>query len=266
MKREAVAPALRVEQLSRSFGGLRAVDGVTLDLWRGQVHALLGPNGAGKSTLINLLAGELLPSDGRVLLGEHDVSRLPAPERALLGIGRSFQKTNVFLDLGLMDNCCLAAQVRSPSRANPFRLARSLHEVRREAARALDLVGLKRPPQLLASQLSHGERRQLELALVLATRPAVLLLDEPLAGMGNDESALIVELVRSLAAEHAILLVEHDMNAVFALADIVTVMVNGKVLLTDAPERVRADAQVRHAYLGQHQRGKPAADAQARHG
>lgn len=250
MRDAAIGALLQARALGRNFGGLRAVDDVSLSFERGQVHALLGPNGAGKSTLINLLSGELLPSAGTVLLDGVDVSRLPPHQRAARGIGRSFQKTNVFLGMSVLDNACLAAQAMSPARAGFFRAAASLDAVRGEAARALEMVGLAGAHGRQAAELSHGERRQLEMALVLAIRPAVLLLDEPLAGMGQDESGVIIRLIKRLAADHAVLLVEHDMDAVFAVADVVTVMTNGRVLMTGTPQSVRDDETVRQAYLG----------------
>ena len=242
---------LSTESLTRHFGGLAAVSEVSLAARMNELHAVIGPNGAGKSTLINMLSGDLPPSSGRVEIGGRDVTGLQAHQISRLGVGRSYQKTNVFLGFSAFENCRLAAQSRHGSSMRFFRPACALAEVNRVAAEALAAAGLEARADSIASALSHGEQRQLEIAMTLATRPRLLLLDEPLAGMGAEESAAMVALLKKLVASHAILLVEHDMDAVFALADRLTVMVNGQVLASGAPAEIRANAQVQEAYLGE---------------
>jgi branched-chain amino acid transport system ATP-binding protein len=241
---------LRTHNLSRSFGGLAAVDGVSIDCAVGEVHAVIGPNGAGKSTLINLLSGDLAPDAGEILFDGVPIAGL-APERiSKRGVGRSYQKTNLFLPLTALANCRLAAQA---CRGRSMRLfARASHdaEVDGAAHRALEQVGLADRAEAIVATLSHGEQRQVEIAMVLATRPRLLLLDEPLAGMGAEESAHIVALLRRIAPGLAMLLVEHDMEAVFSLATRLTVMVNGRVLESGAPAQIRASRAVQEAYLG----------------
>jgi branched-chain amino acid transport system ATP-binding protein len=240
--------ALRAEALTRRFGGLTAVADVSLSIEVGELHAVIGPNGAGKSTLVNLLSGTLPPSSGRVLLGEADVTGWPSWRLAQAGIGRSFQRTNVLREMSVFENVRLAAQ------ASVFTPGRWLHRASRESApidaarAALARVGLAR--EGVASTLSHGELRLLEIAMALATGPRVLLLDEPLAGMGPEEGEKVAALLRELARDHAVLLIEHDMDFVFAVADSMTVMVDGRVLEQGAPAVIRASAAVREAYLG----------------
>jgi branched-chain amino acid transport system ATP-binding protein len=241
---------LATNGLVRLFGGLAAVNGVSLELLRGKLHAVLGPNGAGKTTLINLLSGDLGASAGSITYKGEDITRQSADRRSRIGIGRSFQKTNIFPAFTALENCRLAAQSRTPRALAIFSDAVAYPPVREAAQRALDAAGLAGRGERLASALSHGEQRQLEIAMVLATQPEVLLLDEPLAGMGAEEAASMVELLRKLAPRHAILLVEHDMDAVFAVADVITVMVNGQVLESGPPAQIRASAAVQQAYLG----------------
>ena len=244
-------PVLKIEGLAKHFGGLAAVSDVSLDLAMGEVHAVIGPNGAGKSTLINLLSGDLVPSDGRVRYEGRDIAGLSADRIARLGIGRSYQKTNIFLDFTVFENCRLAAQARIGRLGGFFRPARRYAEVNERARQALALAGLEGRADALAAALSHGEQRQLEIAMTLATSPRVLLLDEPLAGMGAEEAERMVALIRTLAADHAVLLVEHDMDAVFSVAARLTVMVNGRVLESGAPAEVRRSKAVQEAYLGE---------------
>jgi branched-chain amino acid transport system ATP-binding protein len=243
-------PALRTEGLQKLFGGLAAVNDVSLECHVGRLHAVIGPNGAGKTTLINLLSGDLAPTGGRVELLGKDVTGLAAHRISQLGVGRSYQRTNVFMRFTAFENCRLAAQSRLPSSMRFLRPAVRYGAVNDAAARALALAGLRGRAAVVAAELSHGERRQLEVAMTLATQPKVLLLDEPLAGMGAEESARMVELLRTLVAGHAMLLVEHDMDAVFALADTLTVMVNGNVLASGTPNEIRANDEVQKAYLG----------------
>ena len=244
-------PVLRAEALSRRFGGLLAASEVTIELRMGELHAVLGPNGAGKTTLINLLSGDLPASAGTIRYKGSDITRFSADRRSRIGIGRSYQKTNIFTGFSAFENCRLAAQSRMPRALRIFADALTDLPVRAAAERALDAAGLGDRGDQVASALSHGEQRQLEIAMVLATAPDVLLLDEPLAGMGAEEAARMVALLKRLAPAHAILLVEHDLDAVFALADRITVMVEGKVLESGPPQQIRASAAVLQAYLGE---------------
>ena len=250
---------LSARQLTKRFGGLAAVNGVSVDLWRGQIHAVIGPNGAGKSTLTNLLSGDLPPTSGTVLLGGTDVTGWPPERISRQGLGRSYQKTNIFLPLTVHENVRLAAQSRDPQQPwNPLRWWQDTRTAtiknRAISARlesAIELSGLQNRRSAIAGAMSHGEQRQLEIAMTLATEPQVLLLDEPLAGMGVAEAERMVELLQRLKPAHAIMLVEHDMDAVFALADRLTVMVNGEVIAHGTPAEVRADTGVQAAYLGE---------------
>lgn len=241
---------LRTEGLTRHFGGLAAVNNVSLSVQERQIHAVIGPNGAGKTTLINMLSGDLPPSSGRIVLLEQDITGLAAHEVSRRGVGRSYQKTNVFLPFTAFENCRLAAQSRLRSSMRFVRRASANHVVNEAAEQALAAVGLSDKAATPVAALSHGEQRQIEIAMTLATRPKLLLLDEPLAGMGAEESVRIVALLRQLVRDHAILLVEHDMDAVFALANVLTVMVNGNVLESGTPAQIRASRQVQEAYLG----------------
>lgn len=242
-------PILVAEGLSRYFGGLAAVNDVSIELNDDEIHAVIGPNGAGKSTLINLLSGHMAPSAGSIRYQGSDIAGLRADRIARLGIGRSFQRINVFPEFSIFENCRLGAQASLPSSMRFFRPALSFRALTQAAERVIALVGL-RQPERAAHALSHGERRQLEIAMTLATGPKILLLDEPLAGMGAEESALIVRLIEALGRDHAILLVEHDMDAVFSVARRLTVMVNGRVVESGNPAAVRANPEVRKAYLG----------------
>ena len=246
----AAEPLLRGCAVTRAWGGVVAVNGVSIELHRGEVHALIGTNGAGKSTLINLLAGQLRPSAGTVSFRGEPL-RAARPERmARLGIGRTFQRSNVFPEFSAFENCRLAAQARLPRAWALLESAAHCRSSGEAAMRALEIVGLSERRDAAASILSHGERRALEIAMCLATEPSVLLLDEPLAGMGAEESQRVIELLRRLRSDRAILLVEHDMDAVFAVADVITVMADGVVIASGLPEAVRADPTVREAYLG----------------
>ncbi len=241
---------LQATGLGKRFGGLAAVDGVSLELHVGEIHAVIGTNGAGKSTLINMLSGEMAPSAGSVRFAGEDVTRWPQPRRARAGLGRSYQRTTIFPEFSALENCRLAAQSRAP---RPWRVWESASKDATgiaAAARALGAAGLAGEAGRTAGTLSHGAKRQLEIAMCLATEPRALLLDEPLAGMGAEETGRMLDLLGTLKASHAILLVEHDMDAVFRVADRITVMVNGQVIASDEPERIRADPAVRLAYLG----------------
>jgi branched-chain amino acid transport system ATP-binding protein len=243
-------PVLRVHGLCINFGGLAAVDNVSLEVNIGELHAVIGPNGAGKTTLINLLSGELTASAGTIMFRGSELSHLAPEQRSRLGIGRSYQRTNIFMSFTVFENCRLAAQSRAPRPFDWLRDAYTDDAVMNRARLALDAVGLTNRAEKLALALSHGEQRQLEIAMCLATGPQLLLLDEPLAGMGTEESVKMIELIGKLAENHAVLLVEHDMDAVFQLAKVLTVMANGKVLATGAPDAIRANREVQEAYLG----------------
>jgi branched-chain amino acid transport system ATP-binding protein len=251
---------LRAERLVRRFGGLAAVDAVSIDLHVGEIHAVIGTNGAGKSTLVNLLSGEIAPSEGRVFFAGHDVTRWPQPRRARAGLGRSYQRTTIFPEFSVLENCRLAAQSRAPRPWAFWERAAGDASSLAAAAAALDAAGLAGSEARVAHTLSHGAKRQLEIALCLATAPRTLLLDEPLAGMGGEETERMLALLTALKATHAVLLVEHDMDAVFRIADRITVMVNGQVIASDRPERIRADPAVQQAYLGD---GAPTLAAEA---
>ena len=243
-------PLLKVEDLTKQFGGLTAVKHVSLDVRLGEIHAVIGPNGAGKSTLINMLSGDLPPTSGSITLGEQDITGWSADRVARLGVGRSYQRTNIFTRFSAFENCRLAAQARLKSSMRFFRPAAAYAKPRDTAGRALQLAGLHDRAETKAQALSHGEQRQLEIAMTLATSPKLLLLDEPLAGMGAEEAVTMVGLLSRLRADHAIILVEHDMDAVFSLADRVTVMVDGAVLDSGSPQAVRANPAGQEAYLG----------------
>ena len=249
---------LSAKNLTKHFGGLAAVNDVSIDLFRGQIHAVIGPNGAGKSTLTNLVSGDLPLTSGRIQLNGKDVTGWHAEKISKQGLGRSFQKTNVFLPFTVWDNVRLAAQSRDVQQPwNPliwFQNTKNATKSRTSqaiTASAIALCKLENRMHAIAGTISHGEQRQLEIAMTLATQPQVLLLDEPLAGMGVAEAERMIELLHTLKKDHAMLLVEHDMDAVFALADKLTVMVNGQVIASDNPSNVRADAKVQAAYLGE---------------
>jgi branched-chain amino acid transport system ATP-binding protein len=241
---------LQTRELCKSFGGLAAVDHLSLEVTAAELHAVIGPNGAGKTTLVNLLSGDLPASSGSILFRGKEISSLTPEQRSRLGIGRSYQKTNIFPGFSALENCRLAAQAREPRALNWFRDALSYDGIMKQARRALEAAGLTERANELALALSHGEQRQLEIAMCLATEPQLLLLDEPLAGMGAEESLSMVNLIGRLAASHAILLIEHDMDAVFQLAKVLTVMVDGKVLASGTPAAIRASREVQSAYLG----------------
>jgi branched-chain amino acid transport system ATP-binding protein len=246
---------LCANKVTKNFGGLTAVSEVSVDLCNGQIHAVIGPNGAGKSTLANLLSGDLPPTSGHVSLNGQDITGWTPEKISRNGLGRSYQKTNIFRSFSVWDNVRLSAQSRSqPGPFNPMAWltqASLMSGVNARAERAIELAGLENRRHAMASAASHGEQRQLEIAMTLATEPQVLLLDEPLAGMGQAEAETMVQLLLRLKASHAMMLVEHDMDAVFALADQLTVMVNGQVIASGLPAAVRSDAGVQAAYLGE---------------
>ncbi len=244
-------PLLQVERLTKRFGGVVASDAITLDIPGGEFHAIIGPNGAGKTTLIGLLAGEIAPQGGNIRFDGSDITGLAVHRRSRLGLARSFQITSLFADFTALGNVALAVQAHSGHAFRFWRDARRDDRLRQPAQAALARVGLAARAGMRVDQLSHGEHRQLEIAMALATRPRMLLLDEPMAGMGPDESARMVEMLRKLKGSITILLIEHDMQTVFALADRVTVMVYGRVIASGDPAAIRADPAVREAYLGE---------------
>ena len=242
---------LQVENLAKRFEGIVATDHIMLNVAAGELHAIIGPNGAGKTTLIAQLGGQLTPDSGRIRFDGHDITALPMYRRSRLGLARSFQITSLFLDLSVLDNVALAVQAHAGHSFRFWRAARQEAELREPARAALERVGLSDRADLPASALSHGEHRQIELAMALVGSPRMLLRDEPMAGLGPEESARMVEMLRALKKELTILLVEHDMEAVFALADRITVLVYGRVIASGAPAEIRINAAVREAYLGE---------------
>ncbi len=242
---------LEIDALTKRFGGVVASDAISLALRHGELHALIGPNGAGKTTLIGQLTGELAPDSGRVRFDGRDVTALPVYRRSRLGLARSFQIASLFSEFTALDNVALAVQAHAGHSFRFWGDARREPELREPAHDALRRVGLAPRSDVPVTELSHGERRQLEIAMALATGPRMLLLDEPMAGMGPEESARLVELLRQLKGGLTILLVEHDMDAVFALADRISVLVYGRIIASGEPAAIRADAAVREAYLGE---------------
>jgi len=244
-------PLLRSNLLTRRFGGLTAVHNVTLAFRVGEVHAVIGTNGAGKSTLINMLSGEMPASSGSIHFDGHDITDWSQPRRALAGIGRSYQRTTIFPAFSVLENCRLCAQAALPRAWAVWESAQRCEASLAVAREALASAGLADDAARVAGTLSHGGKRQLEIAMCLATRPRVLLLDEPLAGMGAEETERMLALLAALKRQHAVLLVEHDMDAVFRIAERITVMVNGEVIASDAPAAIRSNRQVQLAYLGE---------------
>ena len=243
-------PLLRVDNLVRRFGGIIATDHVSLDVGDREIHAIIGPNGAGKTTLISQLTGHLVPHGGSIHLAGRDISRLPAWRRSALGLARSFQITSLLSDFTAADNVALAAQAHDGHSFRFLANARKEKRLRDTAHATLERVGLASRADVPVSRLSHGEQRELELAVALATRPQILLLDEPMAGLGVTESARMVKLLGDLRREVAIVLVEHDMQAVFALADRISVLVYGRIIASGAPDAIRGNDEVKRAYLG----------------
>jgi branched-chain amino acid transport system ATP-binding protein len=243
-------PLLRVENLVRRFGGIVATDNLSLDVARGELHAIIGPNGAGKTTLISQLTGQLAPSAGTIYFAGRDVTHLPAWRRSMLGLARSFQITSLLPDFTAADNVALAAQAHDGHSFHFWGNARKEKHLRDAALSALTRVGLDHRADVVVSKLSHGEQRELELAVALATGPQLLLLDEPMAGLGSTESTRMVKLLQELRQEVTIVLVEHDMEAVFALADRISVLVYGRVIASGTSAEIRSNEEVKRAYLG----------------
>jgi branched-chain amino acid transport system ATP-binding protein len=242
---------LEVRGLTKSFGALLASDDINLEIREGETHAIIGPNGAGKTTLISQLAGNLLPDRGRVRFAGEDITALSAPARARRGFARSFQITSVYPDFTALENVMLAVQAHSGSSFRFWRSAREEAGLRSPASAILEEVGLSGRCDVLAANLAHGEQRALEVATALATRPRLLLLDEPVAGMGAEETQRMIALLASLKGGKTLILVEHDMDAVFSLADRISVLVYGRIIATGRPEEIRANSEVRRAYLGE---------------
>lgn len=245
------SPLLVTEGLTKAFGALRVTDGVSLDVRVGELHAIIGPNGAGKTTLIHQLSGSLPADCGRVLFDGEDITGLTMAERARIGIARSFQITSILEGFSVLENAALAVQAREGTSFRFFGHADREKKLNAEALVHLETVGLADRASVRAGNLSHGEKRQLELAIALSTKPRLLLLDEPLAGTGHDESVALTELIRGFKGRLPVMLIEHDMEAVFSLADRVSVLVYGRIIKTGTPDEVRADPEVRSAYLGE---------------
>ena len=244
-------PLLEVRGLTKSFGALLASDSVDLEVREGETHAVIGPNGAGKTTLIAQLAGYLRPDRGRVRFAGEDVTALSAPARSHRGFARSFQITSVYSEFTALENVMLAVQAHAGHSFRFWRPAREETALRAPARAILEEVGLGARSDVLAANLAHGEQRQLEIATALATRPRLMLLDEPVAGMGAEETRRMIGFLSTLKGHKTIILVEHDMDAVFSLADRISVLVYGRIIATGTPEEIRANAEVRRAYLGE---------------
>jgi branched-chain amino acid transport system ATP-binding protein len=242
---------LEVSGLFKSFGALRATDGIDLAVQEGETLAIIGPNGAGKTTLISQLAGNLRPDAGRIGFAGEDITALPAPRRARKGLARSFQITSVYPEFSVLENVALAVQAHAGHSFRFWRDARSDPALTEPARRVLQQVGLENRREVVAANLAHGEQRQLEVAMALATKPRLLLLDEPMAGMGAEESQRMIAFLATLKGRQTIVLVEHDMDAVFRLADRISVLVYGRVIATDVPDKIRMNEEVRKAYLGE---------------
>ena len=243
-------PKLEIRNLRKSFGALAATDDVNLTVYADEIHALIGPNGAGKTTLISQISGEIMPDSGQILLDGKDITRVPPHQRAAVGLARSFQISQLYLDFTVEDNVAMAVQAGTSKRFSLWRNARNDASLRKPARDALVKVGLDHRANDLVSSLAHGEKRQLELAIALSLNAPVLLLDEPMAGLGAEESMLMKDILQSLKGQYAMLLVEHDMDIVFALADRCTVLVYGHPIFTGTPDEVRDHPAVRDAYLG----------------
>ena len=241
---------LELRAVAKRFGGVVATDEVTLEVAKGEVHALIGPNGAGKTTLVGLISGALASDGGEIFFEEKNITGMQQHDRVRSGLARSYQITSIFRKLSVLDNLALAVQARSGSSFSFWRPLEKETRLFEEARSLSSLVGLAEKTALLAQQLSHGEQRALEVGLALATRPKLVLLDEPMAGMGPEESRRMIELISRIRTEVTVLLVEHDMDAVFRLADRISVMVNGRLIATGSPEQIRTNAEVRKAYLG----------------
>lgn len=244
-------PLLQLENLYKCYGALTVTDHVSLDVLPGEIHALIGPNGAGKTTLVGQISGLVSSDSGQVLLMQKEVTHLGAPERARLGLGRSFQITSIFSSMTALENVALAVRVQEGSCFSFWRPAHTDKIIEKKALGLLETVGLIEAQHTTSQNLAHGELRQLELAMALALNPHLLVLDEPMAGLGTVESQQMVMLLQSLKSKYGMLLIEHDMDAVFALADRISVLVAGKVVCTGTADDIRNSELVRQAYLGE---------------
>ena len=244
-------PVLVTSRLSKHFGGVTATDDVSITVNKFETHAVIGPNGAGKTTLVSQISGSLKSDGGTICFNGQDITSMSVNRRALAGLARSFQITSLVMPMTVLDNVALAVQARSGHSFKFWKPARNIASIRQPAMQILETVGLAGRADHKVSSLSHGERRQVEIAVALATDPDLLLLDEPMAGMGTTESAAMVKLLKNLGKEKSILLVEHDMDAVFALADRISVLVYGRIIATGTPDEIRKDEAVLHAYLGE---------------
>jgi branched-chain amino acid transport system ATP-binding protein len=245
-----MSAVIAVRNLRKSFGALTVTDAIDLEVASGEIHALIGPNGAGKTSLVHQIAGSLEPDAGNIYLNGQDITRLPAHARARLGLARSFQIPSLVPGWSVAENMALAARVTNGTRLNLFRNTKQEAQIAADVANLLARIGLTNRTATAADALSHGEKRALEIGLALALRPKALLLDEPLAGTGPEEAERIVKLIAGLRADHAILLIEHDMSAVFALADKISVLVEGRIVASGSPNDVRSSPLARAAYLG----------------
>jgi branched-chain amino acid transport system ATP-binding protein len=243
--------ALEIDGLCKAFGALIATDDITLRIRNGETHALIGPNGAGKTTLVGQLTGELTPDAGRILFGGRDITDLSTAQRARRGLARSFQITSIFDSCTAEDNVALAVQATEPHSFRFWRPANAIARLRQPARKLIADVGLDRLGQLMASRMSHGQHRQLELGMALATRPTMLLLDEPMAGLGIEETRAMAALLAGVKGRYTILLIEHDMDVVFSLADRISVLVGGRLIASGTADDIRNDPDVRRAYLGE---------------
>ncbi len=242
---------LDINNLSKAFGGVKATSDLSLTVNTGELHAIIGPNGAGKTTLITLLSGTIRPDTGQILFKGRNITGLSAHKRAQAGIARSFQITSLIMDMSVQDNIAIAVQSGSGSSFRFFKPARKIDAIQSRAKDMLDTVGLSNKASLPTHALSHGEHRRMELAIVLALDAELMLLDEPMAGLGAKESQHMIDLLKTIKGKHSIMLVEHDMDAVFALADRISVLVYGQIIATGSPEDIRNNAEVQQAYLGE---------------
>jgi branched-chain amino acid transport system ATP-binding protein len=242
---------LQTTELFKTYGGVTATDGVSLSVEKNTLHAIIGPNGAGKTTLISLLSGAVKPDSGKIVFQGKDITRKPAYTRAKTGISRSYQITSLIMSMSVLDNVALAIQARSGHSFKFMKPANQLKDIRNEARQILEQIGLAGRAEELTSNLSHGEHRLVEIAIALASNAQCMMLDEPMAGLGPEESIQMIEFLKALKGTRTILLIEHDMDAVFALADTISVLVYGKVIATGEPEEIRNNEAVRHAYLGE---------------
>ncbi len=244
-------PVLEICNLSKQFGGVKACDNVSLSIKANEIHAIIGPNGAGKTTLVSQLSGGLQPDSGTVRFNGRDITSLPAYKRSTIGLARSFQITSLIMSMSVLDNVALGVQARDGHSFKFWKSARSVTKLRDRAMEILQQIDLAEKAQSTVNALSHGERRQVEIAVALAGDPVLLLLDEPMAGMGTSESAKMVQILKRMKGEKTIVLIEHDMDVVFALADRISVLVYGRIIATGSPVDIRQNSDVRQAYLGE---------------